>query len=160
MKTFKIEIGDMFDEGHHIIKNVFIESDTDIAKIREAFIKAAKSMDLFDEKKSIFKVCDEWREYNMSYDIVKILVENGVDLKNVVQDYDLEELDDFSELEKDFYVEFEWNQRQKEKAMAILIMNMAKKELDFDYKIVNSHSDLSFNNSENMKFNVGYGMMD
>lgn len=160
MKTFKVEIGDLFGEGHKILKSVFVQSDTNLEQIRDAFIKSAASMGLFDESKNVFNICDEWREYNMSYDVVKILVDNKVDLKNVIQDYDLEEIENFYDLEKDFYCEFEWNQKSKEKAMVTLIMNIAKKVLDFDYKISKEEKIMSFNKGKKGKFNVGYGMMD
>lgn len=160
MKTFKVEVGDLFDTGHHILKSVLVKSEKDVSEIRKAFIASAKEMGFFDEKENVFSISNDWREYNIPYATIKILVENKIDLKGVIQDYDLEEIEHFEDLEEDFYEEFEWNSKSKEQAMVRLVMNIAKKSLDFEYEIVKEEKIKSFNDCGSSKFNIGYGLMD
>ena len=54
MKTFKVEVGDLFDAGHHILKSVLVKSEKDVSEIRKAFVASAKEMGFFDEKENIF----------------------------------------------------------------------------------------------------------
>lgn len=163
MATFKVEIGDLFDSGHHILKSVLVKSEKDVSKIRKAFIASAKEMGFFDEKENVFSISDRWREYNLPYATIKTLVENNIDLKGVIQDYDLEDIENsekFEDLEEELYEEFEWNNSSTEKAMVRLVMNIAKKSLDFEYEIVKEEKIKSFNDCGSSKFNIGYGLMD
>jgi hypothetical protein len=160
LKTFKVEVGDLFDAGHHILKSVLVKSEKDVSEIRKAFIASAKEMGFFDEKENVFSISNDWRENNIPYATIKILVENKIDLKGVIQDYDLEEIEHFEDLEEDFYEEFEWNSKSKEQAMVRLVMNIAKKSLDFEYEIVKEEKIKSFNDCGSSKFNIGYGLMD
>lgn len=158
MNKFKIDIGDVLKNGHKYLKSVIVESNVEVEEIRNAFLTSAKKMGLFDVEMNSFIVSEEGT--NIPHSIIKILVENDVDLKDIVQDYDLKNIANFDKLDPAEYEEFEINQKSEEKAMVRLIFNIAKKEINFDYNFSRITSMPSFNDSKDLKFNIGYGLMD
>lgn len=134
---FNVNIGDWSQDGHNKYRQILVESTHPIDQVQDAFISAAKRLELLtDSHAPRFIICDEYEDYRIPDDVLKILIKANVSTIDLIAD------------------ETFINGHQ---SMVHLLMRIAQIDLpSFGYNIVTNDVP-NFNGFWDEKLNVSFG---
>lgn len=156
-ENIRITIGDWSNDGHCQSDSFHYDVDAPVSAIQKAFIdsclkyKISFCKSALDVNSEFRDICRRFEDSELDYPLVKHLMDLGLDVTKYI-DCDLENITE----ETDTYDVFDPD------AFAILVLDVAKLSLDFNYSPTsNTENSKNFNGwwqEGPMNMQIGYGL--